>query len=112
MASNDVLRRYDEVRDVRIRPQFREESYKHILVPVYSTSYYYEGKLYQVAINGQTGNIAGAYPKSPAKIAAIVVACALLLAAIFYGYASGGGARDYYGEVTYEQAADSYASER
>ena len=45
-----------------------------------------EGKLYQVAINGQTGiNIHGAYPKSPVKIAAIIIAILLVLAAIFLG---------------------------
>lgn len=86
LASDEVLYRYDTVRDIRIRATYRNESYKHILVPVYSTSYYYEGKLYQVAINGQTGNIHGAYPKSPVKIAALIVAGILLLIAILYGY--------------------------
>ena len=79
LASDDVLSRYDSVKDVRLHSRYRNESYKHILVPVYSTSYYYEGKLYQVAINGQTGNIHGAYPKSPVKIAAIIIAILLYL---------------------------------
>lgn len=84
-ARKHVLRRYDEVRDVRIRPVYRNESYKHIFVPVYSTAYHYEGKLYQVAINGQTGKIKGAYPKSPFKIAIIVVLVIALIVAIILG---------------------------
>ena len=84
-ASSQVLQRYDTVKDIRIRPVYRNESYKHILVPVYSTSYHYEGKLYQVAINGQTGEIHGAYPKSPVKIALLVLAGLAILGAILYG---------------------------
>lgn len=103
LASREVLSRYDSVRDVRIRSRYRNESYKHILVPVYSTSYYYEGKLYQVAINGQTGNIHGAYPKSPVKIAAIVAACLVVLGAIIYGYMRTDSSDSYYGSnTTYE----------
>lgn len=85
-ARQQVLHRYDTVKDIRIRPVYRNESYKHILVPVYSTAYFYEGKNYQVAINGQTGEIHGAYPKSPFKIAILVVAGLAILAAILYGY--------------------------
>ena len=115
LASDDVLSRYDSVKDVRLHSRYRNESYKHILVPVYSTSYYYEGKLYQVAINGQTGNIHGAYPKSPVKIAAIIIAILLVLAAIFLG---GGSDDSSYGRTTeYEQTTPEsestyYLSER
>lgn len=85
-AREQVLHRYDTVKDIRIRPVYRNESYKHILVPVYSTAYFYEGKTYQVAINGQTGEIHGAYPKSPFKIAILAAIALAILAAIFYGY--------------------------
>ena len=98
LASDDVLYRYDSVKDIRMHSRYRNESYKHILVPVYSTSYYYEGKLYQVAINGQTGSIRGAYPKSPVKIAALVIAVLIILAAIFFGSSSQDDS--YYGSNT------------
>ncbi|MCM1183757.1 MAG: hypothetical protein NC337_10325 [Roseburia sp.] len=84
-AESDVLSRYDTVRNVNISPTYRDETYKHILVPVYSAPYHYEGKNYQVAINGQTGSIHGSYPKSPVKIAAIVIAALLLIIAILCG---------------------------
>lgn len=76
---------------------YRNESYKHILVPVYSTAYFYEGKTYQVAINGQTGEIHGAYPKSPFKIAILVAIALAILAAIFYGYSKDNNS--YHGSV-------------
>ena len=72
MAREDVLKRYDEAKDIRISPDYREETYKHILIPVYSTAYSYANKNYTVLINGQTGKIKGAYPKSAAKIAIII----------------------------------------
>lgn len=112
-AREQVLRRYDTVRDIRIHPVYRNESYKHVLVPVYSTCYHYEGKLYQVAINGQTGEIHGAYPKSPVKIALLVLAGLAILGAILYGYYQNDNS--YHGsidaasgyEYCYDESADS-----
>ena len=49
---DDVLRRYDEVKDIRISPHYRDETYKHVLVPVYATAFSYNGKSYNVLING------------------------------------------------------------
>lgn len=85
MARSDVRRHYDEVRNVRIAPDYREETYKHILIPVYATVFTYSNKNYSVLINGQTGKIKGDYPKSPVKIgiiAAIVIAIFALLFAL------------------------------
>lgn len=73
MAREDVRRHYDEVRNVRIAPDYRDESYKHILIPVYATAFTYANKNYTVLINGQNGKIKGDYPKSPIKIAIIVI---------------------------------------
>lgn len=74
MAERDVRKHYDDVRNVRLAPNYREETYKHILIPVYSTAFTYNSKNYTVLINGQTGKIHGDYPKSPIKIAIIVAA--------------------------------------
>ena len=84
MVRSDVRKRYDDVRNVRISPIYSDETYKHILMPVYSTAFSYNNKTYNVVINGQTGAIKGQYPKSPLKIgiiiAAIVAAIVLLIA--------------------------------
>ena len=85
MAHQDILRRYDCAEALHISPRFSGETYKYILVPVYSTSYHYKNKQYTVVINGQNGRIKGEYPKSPIKITAMVVAVifALILLYIF-----------------------------
>lgn len=81
MARNEILLHYDEADSIRIQAQFHNESFKHILLPVYSTAYMFRNKIYQVLINGQTGEITGKYPVSPAKIAIIagVIAAVILL---------------------------------
>lgn len=84
MARQDVRRKYDEVRNVRIAPDYRAETFKHILIPVYATAYTYKNKNYTVLINGQSGKIKGDYPKSPLKIA-VIIAIIIALIAGFLG---------------------------
>ena len=38
--------------------------YKYLIVPVWINSFFYDNKLYMIAINGQTGKIDGQWPKS------------------------------------------------
>jgi hypothetical protein len=42
-------------------------------VPVWLLTYTYGPRVYHVLVNGGTGRIAGDYPKSPWKIALIVI---------------------------------------
>lgn len=83
MASDDVRRRYDRVKDVHINRNFTDETFKYLLLPVYSTSYSFNGKDYNVIINGQSGQVSGEYPKSPVKIALIVIVIVAILLWIF-----------------------------
>jgi DNA-directed RNA polymerase subunit RPC12/RpoP len=82
-ARKEVLRKYDEVDSIRIRARYRDETYKHILVPVYCAGYNYKGKNYSVSINGQSGKINGEYPISPAKICAIIAIVIAIIIAFF-----------------------------
>ncbi|PKA98084.1 hypothetical protein B0O79_1764 [Flavobacteriaceae bacterium MAR_2009_75] len=50
-----------------------EETFKHILLPVYISSYRYNGKEYQFYINGQTGQLCGTRPYSFWKIFFLVL---------------------------------------
>ena len=51
-----------------------QETFKHILLPVYISSYRYDGKLYNFFINGQSGAISGKRPWSFWKIFFLVIA--------------------------------------
>lgn len=49
-------------------------TFKHLLVPVYAGAYRYNGKLFQILVNGRTGEIQGERPYSFWKIALLVAA--------------------------------------
>ncbi len=49
------------------------ETFKHILLPVYMSAYEYNSKIFNVLINGQTGEVQGSAPVSPVKVAGLVV---------------------------------------
>jgi hypothetical protein len=52
---------------------FSGQTFKHILVPVWLLAYLYGTKMYQVVVNGYDGRMAGQYPKSPWKVALLVL---------------------------------------
>jgi hypothetical protein len=63
----------DTHRNLDIQPTFSGETFKHILVPVWLLTYTYRNRPWQVVVNGYTGRMAGNYPKSPWKIAFLVI---------------------------------------
>lgn len=82
MAEREIERRYDTSRSIGISPRFDRETYKYLLVPIYSTTYSFKHKTYTVVINGQDGTIKGEYPKSALKIIVlilfIIIICVLI----------------------------------
>lgn len=61
---------YDSYRQTVV---YSNVTFKHILLPVYMSAYDYNAKVYNVLINGQTGEVQGSAPISPVKIAGLVV---------------------------------------
>jgi hypothetical protein len=79
----------DTYRNLVVQPDYSAQTYKHILAPVWLLSYNFGRKAYQCVINGMTGTIDGEYPKSPWKIAALVVAALIVIVIVMS--MSGGG---------------------
>lgn len=109
MARRDILRKYDDSKDININVSYNNETFKHIMVPMYATSYHYKDKNYTVLINGQNKDVKGEYPKSPAKIAILIIAIIAVIAAIFGGVSFCGSKQsameipsDTYSEVAYD----------
>lgn len=63
-------------------------TYRHLLLPIWLLTVIYDGKPFQVCINGVTGEVQGQRPYSKVKIAAAVVA-ALVVALIAFVLFSG-----------------------
>jgi DNA-directed RNA polymerase subunit RPC12/RpoP len=74
-VEREVRRSYDRVRNVRLMVNFSGVMYKYVLLPLWFSGFTYQGKNFSVTINGATGEIIGAYPKSGLKIAIFVAAC-------------------------------------
>jgi hypothetical protein len=63
----------DEQRVHSIQTAYSDETFKHILLPVWIAAYRFEGKIFQVLINARTGEVQGERPYSIWKIAALVL---------------------------------------
>lgn len=64
--------------------QLSEETFKHILLPVYISSYKFNSKRYNFYVNGQTGKIHGTRPYSFWKIFLAIVAALIVIAIVIY----------------------------
>jgi DNA-directed RNA polymerase subunit RPC12/RpoP len=75
----------DTQRSLSVESQFRNVTFKHLLLPIWIAAYRYRGKVFRFLVNGQTGEVVGRAPWSFWKlflltvmIAAIVIGIVLL----------------------------------
>lgn len=66
------------------RTEYQHSTYKLVMLPVWYSAFEYRGKLYQTVINGQSGKVAGQYPKSATKITIAVILGLIALGIAFY----------------------------
>ena len=74
----------DTYRNMRIRPDWSGETFKHVLVPVWMLTYTYGRRAFQLVANGYTGRMAGTYPLSPWKVAFVTLLVILLVLLVLY----------------------------
>ncbi|MFC4161100.1 hypothetical protein [Chitinimonas lacunae] len=67
----------DQQRIHEMQPHYHAIRFKHILLPLWLSSYRYGGKTYRFLVNGQTGEVQGERPWSIWKIALLVLAVLL-----------------------------------
>ncbi len=80
----------DEQRVDHIQTQHSNETFKHILLPVWAAAYRYNGKSFRFVVNGQSGRVMGERPWSAWKIAGAALAALVALAAFMYLAQQGG----------------------
>ena len=76
----------DEQRIDHIDTDYSNETFKHILLPVWMAAYKYNGKSYRFLVNGQTGEVQGERPWSAWKIAFATIAAAIVAGVAYYFY--------------------------
>lgn len=69
----------DTYRFLQINTHKYNITYKHILLPIWIAAYRYNGEVYQVIVNGQTGKISGEKPLSWIKIILFVLFIILII---------------------------------
>lgn len=83
---NDVRRDIggDQQRITSVRTNASDETFKHILLPLWLAAYKFRGKSYRFMVNGQTGEVQGERPWSAFKIAIAILIVIALIAGAFY----------------------------
>jgi len=66
--------RSGHVRNLRVTADFGQERWRYILLPVHLASYRFDGRTFQVMVNGQTGAVAGQKPVAWLKVWLVVAA--------------------------------------
>lgn len=74
----------DTHRNIRVDAEKWDQTFKHILLPVWLCTYQYNNKTYQFALNGQTGRIVGSKPSSPYKVAFAIFLVLLVIGGIIF----------------------------
>jgi Zn finger protein HypA/HybF involved in hydrogenase expression len=69
----------DTQRNLQVESDYQGRTFKHILVPVWLTTYTYGPKSFQVVVNGYTGKMAGEFPLSWVKITFAVLGVLLVI---------------------------------
>ncbi len=82
-----------------IQTRYSDETFKHILLPVWTAAYRYNGKSYRFVVNGQSGRVQGERPWSVWKITFAILLALVLVAALLAlnekgGYVRIGAAQD------------------
>lgn len=74
----------DEQRVDNITTHYSGVTFKHLLLPVYAGAYRFKEQVYQVVVNGRTGEVLGDRPYSIWKITLLVLLCLLLIAGLIF----------------------------
>lgn len=72
----------DTQRFLNVTNRFYDETFKHVLLPIWISAYRYNDKIYRFLVNGQTGEVTGKAPYSVIKIILFILVLAAIAAAI------------------------------
>ena len=74
----------DEQSISELSTRYSETNFKHLLLPIYAGAYRYNGRLFQILVNGRTGEIQGDRPFSVWKIALLVAGVLLIVVILVF----------------------------
>jgi hypothetical protein len=62
---------------------YNDVTFKHVLLPIWISSYRFKNKIYRFVVNGESGKIEGERPVSVLKIILVILLIAAIIALIF-----------------------------
>ncbi|MGE7775416.1 hypothetical protein ACQKLP_11870 [Chitinophaga sp. NPDC101104] len=71
--------RIDTYKDLRVNTTYADQTYKHILLPIWLCTYVYKKKTYHFLVNGQTGKVHGKKPVSGWKVTLVVLVVLVII---------------------------------
>lgn len=74
----------DSTRNISVNTTYDNIKYKYLMLPVWMSSFEYNGKVYQFMVNGQSGKVGGKSPISIWRVLAAVAIGVAILAVIYY----------------------------
>ena len=74
----------DHTEAIRFSTLYSNITYKYLLMPVWISSFKYKDKIYQFAVNGQTGKVGGKSPVSAWKVIAFIAALIGLFVGLYF----------------------------
>ncbi|CAH1205475.1 hypothetical protein PAECIP111893_02356 [Paenibacillus plantiphilus] len=85
-VTSDIERKHssNHVKDVKLAVSHSDIMYKYLMLPIWLSSFKYKGKLYQFAVNGQTGKVGGTAPLSALRVAIATAAAIIIISALVW----------------------------
>lgn len=74
----------DQQRISHVQTVHTDTTFKHLLLPIWSAAFKYQGKTYRFVINGRSGKVQGERPYSKIKIFAAIVTGLVILTGLLY----------------------------
>jgi len=84
LALKDIRKKYDKAEVQSLSTKYSNVTYKHVLLPLWSSAYSYAGRIFNYMVNGETGKVSGSRPYSAIKIALAVLGTVAAGVAIWY----------------------------
>ena len=72
----------DRVSKVTFNTAYSKVTYKYVLAPIWIANFKFKEKLYNIVVNGQTGQIRGEAPVSPLKVAIAIIIAIIVIGLI------------------------------
>ena len=84
LADRDIRRTYDRADVQSLSTKYSNVTYKHVLLPLWSSAFGYKGKTYNYAVNGETGKVSGSRPYSAIKITLAILGVIAAISALLW----------------------------